>query len=329
MLKPAYKLTIGSTTIDSSADPTASNIVSIEVNLDMDIPADSFNIVLGQVKNLSVKKGDSTKIELGYKDTLVKVIEGTIETIEPGITQARIIGLNSISKLLNLRINQVYENQTAGAIVADLANQSGLTIGGKEDGIKFPFYTIDSTKNGYEHIKELAKRCGFDLYLTPESKLVFKEFTKTSADFTFEYGKDIIDFEKYVTEEIASQIVVFGESPVSSQGDETSHWLTKSFESHKGTAGSDLKLVIEDATIKTKEAAEAFAKAELNTIKKNTVSGTMKILGNPNVKLSDAIEIKKMPDEEMNGIFQVRSVSHSLSKETGFITKVRIRGLGD
>jgi len=327
MLKPAYKLTIGSTTIDSLSDPRASTITSIEVDLDMDIPADSFNIVLAQINGLGVAKGDKVLIELGDNDTLVQVIEGTVERIEPSITQTKIIGLNSISKLLNLRINQVYENQTAGDIVADLANQARITIGEKDDGIKFPFYAIDSTRNSYEHIRELAKRCGFDVYLTTDSKLTFKEFAKTSPDHIFEYSKDIIEFERYEQEDVFSQVTVLGESPASSQGDETSHWLTKSFEDYKGTIGSGLELKIEDATIKTKESAEIFAKAELNTIKKNTIRGRLKILGNAKIKLGDAIEIKNLPDNKMNGVFQVRSIWHHLSKQTGFITKIEIRGI--
>lgn len=295
----------------------------------MDVPADSFNIVLGQVNGLSPAKGDSVVIELGDNDTLIKVIEGTVAGVESTITQTKITGLNAISKLLDLRINQVYEKQTAGAIAADLVSQAGLTMGEKEDGIKFPFYTIDSMRNGYEHIRDLARRCGFDVYLTAESKLVFKEFTKTSADYTFEYGKHILGFEKYAQEEAVEQVTVFGESPASGQGDETAHWLTKGFEDYKGTAGVGLEQRIEDTTIKTKDAADTFAQAELNAIKKNTVKGMLKILGNANIKLGDAIEIKGMSDEEMNGIFQVRGVGHYLNKDTGFITRIGIGGLGN
>ncbi|MFH1860612.1 MAG: hypothetical protein ABH870_06335 [bacterium] len=327
MLKPAYKLTIGSTTIDSLTEPTSSLVISIQVRLDMDIPADSFNITLAQGNELSVNRGDNVIIELGDKDSMVKVIEGTIVSIEPSITQTKVIGLNAISKLLDLRINQVYEKQTAGAITADLAGQAEVTVGEKEDGIEFPFYTIDSARNGYEHIRDLARRCGGDVYLTAESRLVFKGFTKTSADHIVEYGKEILEFEKYTQEEVASGISVFGESPASSQGAETSHWLTKDFKDYKGTTGTGLEQRIEDATIKTKDAADMFAQAELKAIKKNTVSGMLKILGNANIKLGDAIEIKGMPNDEMNGVFQVRGVGHYLSKDTGFITRIGIRGL--
>jgi len=326
---PGYKITLGSTIIDSIADSTSSTVISLEVELNINASADTFNIVLAQVNGLVVNKGDSCQVELGDTDNLTKVIEGTIEAIESNISWLEVKGFNSISKLVNLRINQIYESQTAGAIVANLAGQAEVTMGEKEDGIKFPFYTIDSTKNGYEHVRDLARRCGFDVYLTPDGKLTFKEFTKISADHTFEYGQDIIEFEKYAKKEIASQVSVFGESPASSQGDETLHWLTKSFEDYKGTAGTGTKLQLEDAVIKTKDAADTFAQAELKNIKKNAVSGLLKILGNANLKLGDAIEINKMPNEEMNGVFQVRSVGHYLSKDTGFITKIGIGGLGN
>ncbi len=328
MRKPAYKLTIGSTTIDSSVDPTTSPIVSIEVELDMDIPADSFNIIIGQVNGLKVAKGDSVVIELGDNETVIKVIEGMVKEVEPWITQTRITGLNAISKLLDLRINQVYESQTAGAIVADLAEQAEITMDEKEEGITLPFYVIDNTKNAYEHIYDLAKKCGFDIYLTPDSKLTFKGFKEISGDHTFEYAKDIINLEITNQEDEGRQVIVWGESPASSKGDETSHWLTKKFDDYKGIVGSGTKYEIQDTTIKNKDSATTYAKAVLEDMKKNTINGSLTILGNAEVKLGNAIKIKGMPDPKMDGVFQVRKVQHLLGKETGFITKIGIRGLG-
>jgi phage protein D len=161
MFKPAYKLTIGSNKIDST---NTNIIVSISINIDMDIPADSFSVVLANVNGLKISKGDTFVAELGYEDKLTKVIESTIYTIEPDITYTEIIGLNYSSKLLELRVNQTYENQSAGAIAADLANQAKISIAEKDDGIQFPFYVIDIHKNAYEHIHDVAKKCGFDTY---------------------------------------------------------------------------------------------------------------------------------------------------------------------
>jgi hypothetical protein len=104
--------------------------------------------------------------------------------------------------------------------------------------------------------------------------------------------------------------------------------LTKSFADYCGEAGTGTELQIEDAAIKTKAAADAYAQGKLTAISKRATSGTLKVLGAPNVKLGDAIEIKEMPDSAMNGIFQVRSVSHLLSKSTGFVTTIGWIGIG-
>ncbi|MFH1097271.1 MAG: hypothetical protein V1749_07205 [Candidatus Desantisbacteria bacterium] len=326
MQYPCYKITIGSITIDSIADPTSSTVISLEIELDMNVSADTFNIVLAQINGLKINNGDSCKVELGYKDNLIQIIEGTVEAVESTIGLVEVKGFNAISKLLNLRINQIYESQTAGAIMADLSSQAGVSIGEKEDGITLPFYVIDATRNGYEHIQDLSIKCGFDVYLTPDSKLTFKGFQKTAGDYTVEYAKDIINLEMTNHAE-ERQVIVYGESPASSQGDETSHWLVKSFEDYKGTAGSEAKYEIVDPTIRTKDAAATYAKAVVEDMKKNTINGSLTILGNAEIKLGDAVEVKGMPDTNMNGVFQVRKIQHLLSKEIGFISKIGYRGL--
>lgn len=327
MQHPGYKISLGSTVIDSFADPTASTVRDIEVESDMNTSSDVFNITLAQTDGLTVNKGDSCKVELGYKDDLTAVIEGRVEVIEYGISRLRVEGFNSISDLLLLRIDQTYESQTAGAILADLANQAGVSIEEKEDGITFPYYVIGSTKSACEHMQDLAEKCGFDLYLTPSGKLTFKRFKKTAGDHTFEYGKDIINLEIASRDVEEAQVMVWGESPASSEGDVTSHWLVKKFDDYKGTAGSGTKRLIQDASIKNKDAATTYAEAVSDSIKKNSLYGTLTVLGNAEVKLGDALEIKKMPAPDMNGVFQVRKVRHLLSKETGFITKIGFRSI--
>ena len=84
MLRPAYKLTIGSKVVDTTAEPQASTAVGLTVALDMETPADSFTLVLGQVGGLKPAQGDEAKIELGYADNggMTRVITGTVVTVE-------------------------------------------------------------------------------------------------------------------------------------------------------------------------------------------------------------------------------------------------------
>jgi len=323
MFRPTYRLQIGTTTIDPTTNLAAS-VVSIGVEVDVDVPASSLAITLGNVNELTVTEGDPVSVELGYADDgLCRVIEGAVEALESSVTTLQVKGLSPMTKLLDLRLHQTYEKQTAGAIVSDLAGQAGLTVGEAQDGIEFPAYVVDDGKNAYEHARSLAEKCGFDLYLDVDNKLVFKKFEKTSADHTFEYGVNIIALEVHRREQAYQRVEVWGESPASSEGEDAAHWLTKSPQDFMGQAGSgEPLLLIKDRSIRTKAAAEAYAQARLRQIERRTLTGTLTVLGAPQVKLGDAIEVKGMPDASANGTYQVRRVHHRLSKTAGFVTTI-------
>jgi len=316
MLKPSYKIQIGSETFEPS---TSSDVVSVRVNLDMDTPADRFETVFNASdKSSRLKKGDDASISLGYEENLVNVFKGAIDTIEPDISKIVIAGLSFVSRLLDLRMNQVYENQSAGSIVYDLAGRAGVKTAEVSDGLRFPMYAIDDTKNAYEHIRDLAEKCGFDVYMTSDNKLVFKKYERKSPH-TFEYGKDITHAEVDDQEPVAVRVLVHGESPSSFKGADTSHWLTK--REVEGVVGSGAGLLIQDPTVKDKDTAERVAKAKLDVLKRS-LSGTVKTIGRAEVKLGDTIKIEEMPSALMNGEFQVRSVEHFLSKTEGFTTVI-------
>jgi phage protein D len=321
MLKPVYRLTIGTTTVDSDSD-LAAPVVSIEVDVDMDVPASRLAVTLGSANGLTVIEGDPVSVELGYaEDGTSAVLEGAVEAVKSEVTTRQVEGLSPMTALLDLRLHQTYEKQTAGDIVSNLAGQAGLAMGDAQDGIEFPVYVVDDSKNGYEHARILAKKCGFDLYLDTENKLMFKPFEKTSADHTFEYGGNILALEVRREEPAYQRVEVWGESPSSSEGEDAASWLTKSPGDFMGQAGSgEPLLLIKDRSIRTKAAADTCAQAQLQWIGRQALTGTVTVLGAPGVKLGDAIEIGGMP--EADGTYQVRRVRHHLSKTKGFVTTV-------
>ena len=316
MLKPAYKIQIGPETFEPAA---TSEIISVHVSLDMDTPADSFEIEFG-VSNRSsrIHEGDDASIQLGYEGHLVDVFKGAVDNVEPGISGIRVTGLNFVSKLLEQRVNQVYENQTAGGIVSDLANKAGVRTEEVSDGISFPMYVVDDSKNAYDHIRDLAEKCGFDVYITSENKLVFNKYER-GEPHVLEYGKDIVQADLAEEKPLVAGVVVQGESPSSFKGADTSHWLTK--RQVEGVSGSGARLLIQDPTVRDKDTAEKVAKAKLEALMRS-LSGTAKIVGKAEVKLGDTIELKGMRNSKMNGEFQVRSVEHFLSKTEGFTTLI-------
>ena len=239
-----------------------------------------------------------------------------MDNIVPEITRINVKGLNHATKLLELRINQIYESVSTSDIVQDLADREGIPIDKVEAGFNFPVYVIDDRKNTWEHIQELALNCGFDAYLTHENKLAFKEYKKETTH-TVEYGINIIEIEAREDRPMIEGVSVLGESPSSFKGADTSHWVTK--KAVDGVEGKKSNLLVESAVIKDKDTAAKMAKALMDTFAR-TLSGTVKILGVADIRLNDTVEVKSVPNEMFNGEFQIRSVEHVISKTRGYTT---------
>ncbi|PKP60310.1 MAG: hypothetical protein CVT89_00060 [Candidatus Altiarchaeales archaeon HGW-Altiarchaeales-2] len=315
MLSPSYKIKIGNVTFESEK---SNEVISIDVNLDISVLADSCSIILQRSpRTEKFKKGDEISISLGYNNILENVFDGKINDIDFNITEVKIFGLNYASNLLNLRVNQAYENQSAGSIVSDLAKKAKVTTGEISDGINFPFYFINSTKNAYEHIHKIAEKCGFDVYIIG-NKLYFKKYEKNTVH-NVEYGKNLIKAEFFEKKQKATCVKVRGESSSSFKGSSTSHWLTK--KDVEGVAGEGNFLLISDPSVKDKDTAEKLAKAKLDEIL-TSFSQTITIVGNSKIKLDETIEIKNMPNEKLNGEFKVVGIEHILNKTDGFISNM-------
>jgi phage protein D len=330
MLKPAYKLTIGDKIVDTTEEPQASTVVDLTVALDMDAPADGFTLVLGQVNGLKPERDDEAVIELGYTDDgeLIQVMTGTVAAVEPGLTTSRVIGYSAAATLLRTFVEQTYESKTAGQIVGDLAGRADVDVAAAEDGITFPAYVVDGRRSVYHHMRDLADLCGFDLYVSADGELVFEEFVSGKTVHVLEYAKHIVELDVLQAPPRAESVEAWGESPGGGQAEEAWAWLTKDFGGSKGTAGSgDPKLSLERPALRTADAARVAADAAHTRIQRRTLRGRLLTVGMPQFKLGDAVRLRDVPEDVLNGTFQVRKVTHRITKPGGFTTEVGFRAI--
>ena len=331
MLTPAYKLTLGRKVVDTTDEPKASTVVDLMVSLDLDTPADGFTLVLGNVGTFRPAREDDASIELGYadEDSLTKVMTGTVSTVEPNLTTTRVVGTSGASPFLRTFIEETFESKTAGAIVRDLAERSGVDVARVEDGIRFPAYVIDGRRSAYRHCLDLAALCGFDLYLDDEGKLVFEAFQTGRRVHVYDYAKHVVELDALRKAPRAARVQAWGESPASSRGDEAWGWLTTDFKSSRGEAGGGdgPLLLLERPALRTREAARAAARAAHTVIGRRALTGKLVSTGRPAVKLGDAIRLRGVPDDSLNASFQVRSVVHRITKTGGFTTTVGFRAI--
>jgi hypothetical protein len=362
MLKVGYKLAIGSWSVDSASDPRT-EFIDLRVSRSLDSSTDSCRIAvyappapqpglldqaigaaagalgLGggggeksfsvQVRGNAIKHGDRITVELTAGDRSGKVMTAGAQSIESSFSQTKIAGATGKLKLANTRVNQVYENQSLGQIVSDLAKQAGVDTGQIETGGSYSYFVAHESKNLLRLIRELAMRDGLDMYFDADDKLTLKKFDKSSPDHTFFYGIDILDLQLLNHQAGSDHILVYGESPASNQGSDTWSWLAKDLSSFRGEVGQGARtMATHDGAVRTKDAAKLLATSSLGAIKDQATRGRLKLLGAPQVTPGDAIEIKDAPKPELNGLFKVTSVGHVLNKRDGYLTLIGFSGQG-
>ncbi|NTW00858.1 MAG: hypothetical protein HGA19_06040, partial [Oscillochloris sp.] len=232
MLNVAYKITIGSTSVQVGK---SSQLLALETSAALDVPVNSCRIVLNGLAQLSAKPGDAVKVELGYDSTLSTVFSGKLDILERGFTQISVEARSSFAGLVASHRNCLYEKQNASDIVADLLGKQRVAKGTLDTGEKFASFTVSDHQTIWAVIQDLARRCGYDFYANTEDKAVFKRYAARKTH-TFSYGSDILSFAQRSLGPAIDGVEVYGESPVGQgQGDDASSWLTK--KPVKGTAG--------------------------------------------------------------------------------------------
>jgi phage protein D len=364
----SYDLTVGNWSVSSANDPRT-ELLEVETQLYLDSPCDTARVsvyapppakpgllaqaageaaaaagsALGlsgggaaappafsiEVRGKKVQLGDTMTIKLGADGNPATVLTGDIVPIETSLGRLTVTGRTGMQKLAESRVNQVYENRTLGQIVKDLCSQASVSAGDVDDGSKYPYVVAHETKSVLRTIRELASREGLDMYFDTDNKLNVKEFTKTSPDHTLYYGIDLLDAAFLNGDPTSEHVVVYGESPSSSQGSDTWSWLTKDRAPALGDVGNGARLTpLSDGALRSQDAAGTAAAARLGGMKDSATAGRIVMLGHPQINVADAVELKNVPRPEMNGLFKVVAVRHRYSKRSGYLTELTLTGHG-
>ena len=224
------------------------------------------------------------------------------------------------------RSNRTFVNQAAGQVVSALAGDAGAAAGQVREGFSMPAYLVDSSRHAWDHCLALAARCGYDLYTKELGTIVFAPFSAFVADHTLEYGVDIVSARVERTKP-DDTLAVVPESPSSGSGSETSSWLVKDPSSYAAGTDAATSLLVSDPVLRTKQAAAGSAEGAIAFRKRREVNGFVESMGNPAVKLGQAVALKGMPDDSLNDLYQVLSVRHVLDRRRGFRTYIGLGGM--
>lgn len=314
-----------------SGDPWQRSLISIKFSSSLAPFIDTTKLIIANGEQApAVAIDDEGTIALGYADSSIDVVmTAWIDQLHHDTQNLTYItAVNGGASLSQLRINQSYEQQTAGDLVSDLSSQAEINTDVIESGIDLPFYVIDDRYNAYEHIHRLARKSGYIAHFTTEGKLYFGPEQSGQAVQTFSYANDILEVQVQQNNTSATAATVIGEGAAGAEGQEAWSWLIKDPGAVTAEAGDGKARLIQDAALRSSDACQAAADAVAGRTASQTLTGQILTPGAPAVVVGSTIEITDALTEEMNGEFFVNRVSHCYSKQHGFTSLIHFKQAG-
>jgi phage protein D len=345
-LKPTFSLSIGA--LSSTSTNAVGGPRRLVVDRDMSFAADYLELELTSRSGIALD--DEFTVALGHEDERRTVFTGNVVEICPALVGVRIRALGKMNALLKLRTAATYEGQSVGSIVRDLIGQAGLDAGTIDDGPTLPRFTIDQSSSAYRYARDLADRLGYELYTDREGKVLFHALGAAAqldsasgplggalgsaaaaalglggSGEGYQYGKHLIDAAARQRTRAWGTIEVGGESPMSTAGETTAHWLTTNSNDYRGSSGDGqpLRLVL-DPVARTKDLADRFAAGYRTTRARASSQLCATVLGRPSLELGDNISVSDVPETLVNGSGYVQALRHRFGESHGFLTDLRI-----
>jgi len=324
--KPAFEVDFG-----ASSDDWSQALLEIDLELGLLPHVDVLRLrwAAGAANAPNVSAGDTGQLKLGYTDDKKAVFQGQVSQVQPQLNgQLGLEAVNGGAALAALRLNQAYEQQNAGDVVADLAGQAGVATGSVSAGSKLAYLAVDDGRSALTHIGDLALRCGFPAFFDGDGTLVFAEVAATPAVATFTYGVDILAMQVDERGDLAGGYTVFGEGAAGAEGDDAWCWLIKDPSAVKGEAGEKPARLISDRALRNAGAASDAAAGLLQAARFKHQSAQLRVPGTAAALPGAIIAVTEAPADAMNGDWLVTGARHQLARGRGFTSRLTLTRSG-
>jgi hypothetical protein len=249
-----------------------------------------------------------------------------VERTDAGGT--RLVATDASASLAALRVNQSYDQRSAGQVVTDLAGLASVTTGSIEDGVDLPVFVADDGRSAWEHVAALAARSGFLAWVAGDGTLAFGPIDPGSPVRTFTGGVDVLAVRAGTQRPLVGTVTVVGEGAAGSNGDDAAAWLAKDTSALRTTSGSGGPARLRsDPALRSADASRS-ASSGLGTLA-GLVDGPARLVvpGAPEVRPGVAVEVDDAGDG-LDGTFIVLRVRHSFDAVGGFVSTLDVAALG-
>jgi uncharacterized protein len=339
----------------NGAEQPPQGMASITVDLDIDQP-DMCNATMNNTNDYkytrTVKQGDLIEIKIGETvGPVLSVFKGEVIGLEPifdvgGETRVLIRAFNKLHRLTRHRKSKTFEKQSDADIASKIAQEYGLTPKVTGDVKIKHDHIYQHHQTDLEFLLERGRRINYEI-LCDNTNLIFRQRKlDQTQDLKLIMGKDV----PIGTEVSLQRFHARMNSSNQPAKVEVHAWDPGQSTEIIGTANKLIKVLGKDEGSKlaaslgtnqahfslpvdSKEEAEAAAKALLEDMALNYITGEAICKGDPRLKPGEVVEIvvdRFATDERFNGKYYVTGVQHRYTHKSkgstgGYTTVVKFR----
>ena len=278
------------------------------------------------------------KIKMGYVGNLAEMMIGKIKNFSTSgfssdIPQITLSGYDNSYFVLTEKSDELSKKTTLDEIVKKIADDADL----KSEVDKTTKYRDIITKETgisyYDFLKNEAKRIGYEFFVSRNKLYFINPRKNVDPSHTFTWKKDLIQFQPVInTSELVTKVIVRGTPPDSKKKIVQSAKVGEEDAIDDGMKPSELaqKIKNKDAvkkidnrTVNSKEEAKDLARAELNRIGDNLITGSCSAVGNVDLQPGQIVELKNV-GKLFSGKYLVTEVNHAIGS-SGYLTGFNVR----
>jgi len=320
MLKPWASLSIAGTTA------AISPLRTLRVTRRLVGGIDELRFAMALNAGLTVGEGDEIGLELGWDGSGERVFSGRANAIDYGVSEARVTAYGEQRALATTRIDETFIDQDSGDVVQALAQRAGLPLGTVAAGVRVGKYHADGSRNLFEHMTELARLNGVDLFTDRAGQLNFTRRDPRTANYTVQFGVNLIAVNLQQGIGAVTAVEVVPESAAGNAGTEAASWLVKSSRDQAASAGDGEPRRFSSALCTTRETAASAAEAVRRELTRRAVRGRVLVMGLPAAQPGESVQLVDLPDGVNDGLYQIAAVEHALDAIIGFRTTLQLWG---
>jgi phage protein D len=315
-------------------------LVTVELDIDQpDMCCATMNNTNDFKYTREVKQGDSIEFKIGGTTAAVQTIfKGEVVGLEPvfdvsGETKVLIRAFNKLHRLTRTRKSKTFEKQTDHQIATKIAQEYGLTAKISGDVQIQHNHVYQHHQTDLEFLLERCRRINYEV-LCDNQNLVFRQRKLDQGnELKLMFGKDLPGETEIALERFEARL----NSANQVKKVQVRAWNPGQTAEIVGEASSLIKVLGKDdgpkaagsfgtaeaafdLPVTSKEEADAAAKALLEDLALNYITGTGLCKGDPRLKAGIVVDIVVDPDaqdERFNGKYYVTGVSHRYTHKAG------------